>query len=70
MTFLLLMALTCAEPKMQNTSQEPWNDYDKSILKQAQKRCGELYNDAQCVKLFRKYRPRQYTVICGSGDKE
>ena len=50
---------------MLNTSKFPWNDYDQSMLKQAEKRCGELYDDSPCVKLFKKYDKLSYTVICG-----
>ena len=66
MTILLLLSLSCPTVKMQNVSGYPWNDYDRSILKQTTKRCGELYPDAPCVKLFRKWGKQDYSVICGS----
>jgi hypothetical protein len=50
---------------MENASKEPWNAYDYSILEQTKHRCGELYPDSPCVKLFRKYNRKQYSVICG-----
>lgn len=65
MTMALFLALSCSKPIMQNASKFPWNDYDKSILHQAQNRCGELYPEAPCVRLFRKFNKNQYTVICG-----
>lgn len=61
----LLIALSCPTPVMQNVSKEPWNDYDRSMLAQTEKRCGEIYPTAPCVKLFRKYNRKQYSVICG-----
>ena len=61
----LFIALSCLSPVMQNVTQFPWNDYDRSELKYAEKRCGEIYSDAPCVKLFRKYDKQSYTVICG-----
>lgn len=65
---LLISVLGCPAPKMQNVSGLAWNDYDRSILKQAKKRCGELYEDSPCVKLFRKFDFQAYTVICGEPD--
>lgn len=67
-TLLLLLAATCPETKMLNTSKEPWNDYDMSIYKYATKRCKELYSDAECVKLFKKYNVQQYSVVCGNAN--
>ena len=51
--------------KMENTTPYPWNDYDKSILEYVKKRCVQVYPDAPCVKLFRKYNYQQYSAICG-----
>ena len=65
----LIIALSCPTTKIVNVSDYPWNDYDNSILEQARKRCGELYDDAPCVKLFRKYDFQQYSVICGEEKK-
>ena len=56
----------CPRTTMTNISGYPWNDYDRSILKQAKKRCGEIYPDAPCVKLFRKWGKQDYSVICGN----
>lgn len=66
MILLVLAALSCPATKMQNVTKFPWNDHDRSILQQARKRCGELYQDAPCVKLFRKYGKQDYSVICGA----
>ena len=61
----LFLSLSCPTPLMQNASRFPWNDYDRKELRYAEKRCGEIYEDAPCVKLFRKFNDQQYTVICG-----
>jgi hypothetical protein len=61
----LLLALSCSPPVMQNKTKYPWNDFDRKELKYAQKRCGEIYKDSPCVKLFKKYDKNQYSVICG-----
>lgn len=60
-----MMALSCPVTKMQNVTKYPWNDHDRAILAQAKKRCGELYSDSHCVKLFRKYGKQDYSVVCG-----
>ena len=62
----MLTALVCAMTVMQNVSKQPWNDYDRQMLQYATKRCAEMYEDAPCVKLFRKYNVQQYSVICGA----
>jgi hypothetical protein len=62
----LLLALSCPVTKMQNTSGYSWNNYDRSELKYARKRCGEIWPDSPCLKLFKKYDKKQYSCICGS----
>lgn len=64
-SLLLYLALSCPETKMQNVSGFPWNDYDQEMLAQAKKRCGEIYKEAPCVKLFRKWGKQDYSVVCG-----
>lgn len=61
----LIFLLSCPPTKMENTSKYPWNDYDKKILTYMETRCGQVYPDAPCVKLFRKFDDQQYSVICG-----
>ena len=55
----------CFNPNIINTSQEPWNSHDQKVLKKATNRCGELYKDAPCIKMFWKTEPRVYRVMCG-----
>ena len=65
---LLFIALSCPAPVMQNATKQPWTGYDREELKWAETRCGQIYQDAPCVKLFRKFGDREYTVICGKGN--
>lgn len=62
---LVLLALSCSAAIMQNVTPFPWNDYDRDELKYAEKRCGEIYKDTPCVKIFRKFGKRDYSVVCG-----
>lgn len=66
---LLVILLSCPTTTIQNTSGYPWNDYDTSILNQARKRCGEIYNDSPCIKLFKKWGKQDYSVICSEEKK-
>jgi hypothetical protein len=65
---LLAIGLMCPHTAHVNKTDEPWNDYDKKIFLQVQKRCGQIYPDAPCVKLFRKFDTQSYTVLCGKGE--
>lgn len=58
-------ALACPAVQMQNVTEFPWNDYDRSILDQFKVRCGQIYEDSPCVILFRKYGKQDYSIICG-----
>lgn len=57
---------SCPKTVMLNTSKFPWVDYDYEILDYSKKRCGQMYQNSPCVKLFKKYNKQQYSVICGS----
>ena len=60
----LLVAFVCPLTKMDNWTHE-WTDYDRKTYEHAKIRCGELYPDAPCVKMFRKKDSLTYNVICG-----
>lgn len=60
-----MLALSCSPVKMVNVSKEPWTQFDYQTLAKAKVRCKELYSDAPCVSLFRKFEPLMYTVMCG-----
>lgn len=66
MILLLTLALSCPETKTQNVSGFPWNKRDQEVLVGAQKRCGELYPEAPCLKLLRKYGEHDYSAVCGA----
>jgi hypothetical protein len=69
MTSLLFVAFAamqyCPKPNIVNESKKPFNQTDKVTLQRAYKRCGELYPESPCVKLFIKRTERDYAVICG-----
>lgn len=62
---LTIATLACAAPQIVNTSGFAWNAYDDEMLAKAKVRCGELYTDARCVRWFKKWGQRDYSVICG-----
>ena len=66
LTMVLALTLSCPETKMLNTSKFAWNDHDRVTLAHVKKRCGEIYPDAPCVKLFKKWGEKDYSVICGA----
>lgn len=65
MSLLLTLALACPATKMLNYTKYPWNQHDKATLEVAKKRCGEIYPDAPCLKVFTKVGKQDYQVICG-----
>lgn len=65
MTLMFLLALSCPSVQLINDSGLSWNKYDYSVLQSAQKRCGEIYPDAPCVKKFYKKEEQNYWVVCG-----
>lgn len=68
MIVALLLALSCPDTKMVNATKFPWNEWDRSRLQYSKKRCGEMYPEAPCVKLFRKWGKQDYSVVCGGQD--
>lgn len=64
----LLLNLSCSEPIMKNESEQPWNTHDYKILRNVKVRCGQIYQDAPCVKLFWKTGVQSYKVVCGHED--
>lgn len=65
MILLSLALLSCPPTEMQNHTVYSWNDFDMKTLDGARKRCGELYPDVPCVKIFEKHGKQDYSVICG-----
>ncbi len=64
LSFILTAVLTVCSPT-KILSEKPLDDYDKKTLEHARKRCGELYPNSPCVKVFIVYKPRTYGVVCG-----
>lgn len=66
MTNLILYTfLSCPAILMVNKSEEPWNNKDYDTKKRAMQRCGEIYKDSPCLKVFVKTEPQSYWAICG-----
>lgn len=68
LTLAFVAGIICPETKIQNRTQE-WNDQDKQALTTAKRRCGEMYPEAPCVKMFRKADEGIYSAICGGNIK-
>lgn len=63
-SLLFILALTCSDTVIKNTSKYPWNDYDTQILTYLKRRCGEVYPDAPCLKWMKKWGEKDYSAIC------
>lgn len=61
---LLLISLSCIKPTLINNTKFPWNSFDKTTLKRANKRCKEIYKDAPCLKYFIKTAEKDYRAVC------
>ena len=55
--------LQCSEPEIVNYTKE-WNQFDQDTLNRAKRRCGQIYKDAPCIKVFMKLAEKNYHVIC------
>lgn len=62
-------ASACPPEVVINTSKEKWLPYDQEMLIYARKRCKQIWPDASCLKIFKKYEPQSYSVICGADKK-
>jgi len=62
---LAILALSCPEIVVVNTSGLEWNAVDQDTLMSAKSRCVKIYPDAPCLKWFRKYDFQAYDAICG-----
>jgi len=67
--YALSALLNCAEPKIVNLTQDPWNDNDQYTLRAAKETCKRRYPNTPCVITFTKKEARKdgstYNVICG-----
>ena len=62
---LFLSSLGCPKTIFENQTKYPWNQRDYSFYKVVTKRCGKLYEQSPCVKIFYKKGQNDYSVICG-----
>ncbi len=62
------MILACLTTALVNLSNIPWNFEDRQNQAIAQSRCGTIYPDAPCLKLFVKVEPLMYRAICGEAE--
>lgn len=65
--FAILVAVNlagCPAPVIDNRSAS-WNKQDQQTYEKAQKRCGEIYPEAPCLKMFRKKDDSTYNAVCG-----
>lgn len=69
LTLVLIMSTTCPKTQIKNDT-DVWNEQDQQTLTKATKRCGELYSDAPCLKLFTKRDENTYRALCGTTDKK
>lgn len=60
------ISIQCGEPFIINETQNPVSKYDLEVLEDAKVRCGQLYEDAPCVKKFYIKGNQNYWVICGN----
>ena len=63
-SLILITALSCPTPRIENYTKE-WNKRDQATFDHAKIRCGQLYPEAPCLKMFRKKDNWTYNVICG-----
>jgi hypothetical protein len=64
--FTVLTAFSCPKTDVVNKTTE-WNKQDQIALETAKNRCGQLFLNAPCLKMFRKVEEGIYTALCGAG---
>ncbi len=67
--FIVSTLVICPQVKIENHT-DVWTSYDQSVLDRSRIRCGEIYNDAPCVKRFIKKEEQLYNVVCVGGTEE
>lgn len=55
----------CPTTRVENKT-DYWTDQDAITLKRAKTRCGEIYEDSPCLKLFIKKDDYTYNAVCGA----
>jgi len=59
------VALSCPETKLIGFD-APLTRQEQANLRQAKKRCAELYSESPCLKSFEKREENVFRAICGS----
>lgn len=67
---ILVVNLICPEPLVLNKT-GTWVELDAKTFSRAKIRCGELFRDAPCLKVFEKVQDRLYRATCSKpGDTD
>ena len=67
--FTIVLGFSCPATKVENYTNE-WNEQDQKTFDGARLRCGELYPEAPCLKMFRKKDESTYNAVCGEKVKD
>ena len=59
------LALVCAATVIVNHT-DVWDEQDKAVVKEASKRCGQIFPDAPCLKKIVKLEDNSYQIYCGA----
>lgn len=66
---LLLSALmSCPVAKIKNLT-PTWTKDDQQVFDSAKVRCGKIFPDAPCLKLFIKKEDQLYNAVCAASTK-
>jgi hypothetical protein len=64
---LIAAAIACSSPVLENHT-KTWDKIDQMAEQSAEKRCGQLFPDGPCMKVFIKNEDKDgvhYRVVCG-----
>lgn len=71
--FLIFISLSCSSKICSKiiviNDTGIWTDFDQKTLEAAKVRCGQLYKNSPCLKLFKKIEDKTYSAICGGYEK-
>lgn len=55
----------CPNTTFKGFNSKNFTDMDLACYKTAKRRCGEIYKDSPCLKVFQKTGEMDYRAICG-----
>jgi hypothetical protein len=67
--FTLALGFSCPDTRIENYT-TTWNKQDQETFEHSKIRCGELYPEAPCLKMFRKKDDDTYNAVCGEKVKD